>query len=67
MKQEKEQMYALIQELLSYRILLPSYYVFLYEKSTLFKLKHLKEGRTHQLVIVPQFLDTLAHSVFFQT
>ena len=43
MKQEKEHMYALIQELLSCRSPSPSYYVFLYEKLTLFKLKDLKE------------------------
>ena len=33
---------------------------------TLFKLKYLKEGRPHQLLIVPLFLDTLSQSDFFE-
>ena len=53
MKQEKEHMYALIQEILSCRSLTPSYFIFRYEQLTLFKLKALQEGRLLNLVTIP--------------
>ena len=57
-------MYTLSQKLLSCRGPYPSYLVFLYEQMTLFRLKSLTEGRDHQLVTIPQFLDTLSQSDF---
>ena len=49
MQKEKDQLYALFQEIMSFRAPSPSYQVFLYEQLTLFKLKALKEGRPYQL------------------
>ena len=62
MKQEKEQMYALIQELLSCRSSSHSYYVLLYEKLILFKLKAIKEGRPYQVITADQFMATFARA-----
>ena len=66
MQKEKYNMYTLSQELLSCRGSYPSYSVLLYDEITLYNLKYLKEGRPHQLVTVPQFLDTLSQSDFFE-
>ena len=60
MQKEKNQMYDLVQELLSYRAPSPSYWVFLFEQSNLFKLISIKEGRPYQLVTYSQFLDSFA-------
>ena len=67
MQKEKDQMYALSQELLSSRAPSPSYPVFLYEQMTLFKLKALQEGRPYQLLIPSQFLETFLSSSFLSS
>ena len=64
MQKEKDQRYALFQELMSFRVPSPSYPVFLYEQLTLFKLKALKEGRPYQLTPSAQFLETFMESSF---
>ena len=56
MQKDKEQMFALTQDLLSCRA--PSYPMFLFEHMTLFKIKALKEGRSWQIVTPPHFLET---------
>ena len=57
-------MYALSQELMSFRDPSTSYPVFLYEKMTLFKLKSLKEEIPYQLNPTAQFLETFVESIF---
>ena len=64
MQKEKYQLYALFQELMSFRAPSSSYLVFLYEQLTLFKLKALKEGRPYQLTPTAQFLKTFMESSF---
>ena len=49
MEKEKEQMYALSQELLGTRVTSCSYPVFLFEQFVWFKLRAVKEGRLFEI------------------
>ena len=64
MQEEKDQLYALFQELMSFRAPSPSYPIFLYEQLTLFKSKALKEGRPFKLTPSAQFLETFLERSF---
>ena len=59
-------MYILIQELLSYRAPSPSYSIFIFEQTTLFKIRSLKEGKPYHIMTTPQFLDTFTQSDFLR-
>ena len=63
-QKEKDQLYTLSQEFISFIAPYPSYLVFLYEKLTLFKLKSLKKGRPYQLTPSAQFLETFMERSF---
>ena len=63
MQKEKEQMYALSQELLSTRV--PSSYpVFLFEQFVWFNLRAVKEGRSFEITTSTNFLETFLRSNF---
>ena len=64
MQKEKDQLYTLSRELMSFRAPSPSYPVFLYEQFTWFKLKALKEGRPYEVASSTQFLETFIKSSF---
>ena len=64
MQKEKEQMYALSQELLGTRMPSSSYPVFLFEQFVWFKLKAMKEGRSFEITTSAKFLETFFGSNF---
>ena len=64
MQKEKDQLYSLSRELMSFRAPSPSYPVFLYEQFSWFKLKELKEGRPYEVASSTQFLETFMKIVF---
>ena len=64
MQKEKEQMYALSQELLGTRVPSSSYLVFLFEKFVCFKLRVVKEGRSFEITTSAKFLETFFGSNF---
>ena len=64
MQKEKEQMYALSQELLGTRVPSPSYPVFLFEQFVWFKLRAVKEGRSFEITTSAKFLETFLRSNF---
>ena len=57
MQQDKDQMYALVHEMLSCRSPSPSYSIFIYDQFTLFKLKSIREGRHSKMATTSQFLE----------
>ena len=64
MKKEKEEMYALSQELLGTRVPSSSYPVFLFEQFVWFKLRAVKEGRSFEITTSAKFLETFLRSNF---
>ena len=62
MQKEKEQMYALSQELLGTRMPSSSYPVFLFEQFVWFKLRAMKEGRSFEIKTSAKFLETFFRS-----
>ena len=64
MQKEKEQMYALSQELLGTRMPSSSYPIFLFEQFVWFKLKAVKEGRSFEITTSAKFLETFFGSNF---
>jgi len=64
MQKEKEQMYALSQELLGTRVPSSSYPVFLFEQSVWFKLRVVKEGRSFEITTSAKILETFLRSNF---
>ena len=64
MQVEKDQLYALSQELLGTRVPSSSYLVFLFEFFILFKLRVMKEGRSYEIETSTKFLETFLGSDF---
>ena len=64
MQKEKEQMYALSQELLGNRVPSSSYPVFLFEQFVWFNLRAVKEGRSFEIKTSAKFLETFLRSNF---
>ena len=64
MQKEKEQMYALSQELLGTRVPSSSYPIFLFEQFVWFKLRAMKEGRSFEITTSARFLETFLRSNF---
>ena len=64
MQKEKEQMYALSQELLGTRVPSSSYPVFLFEQFVWFKLRAMKEGRSFEITTSAKILETFLRSNF---
>ena len=59
MQVEKDQKYALSQELLGNRVPSSSYPVFLFEQFIWFKLRAVKEGRSYEIETSAKFLETV--------
>ena len=64
MQKEKDQMYALSQELLGTRVPSSSYPIFLFEQFVWFKLRAVKEGRSFKITTSAKFLETFFRSNF---
>ena len=64
MQKEKEQMYALSQELLGTRVPSSSYPTFLFEQFVWFNLRAVKEGRSFEITTSAKFLETFLRSNF---
>ena len=64
MQKEKEQMYALSQEILGTRVPSSSYPVFLFEYFVWFKLRVVKEGMSFEITTSTKFLEMFLRSNF---
>ena len=64
MHNEKNQLYAISQELLDTRVPSSSYPVFLFEQFVWFKLRAVKEGRSFEITTSAKFLETFLRSNF---
>ena len=64
MQKEKEQMYALSQELLGTRVPSSSYPVLLFKQFVWFKLRAVKEGSSFVITTSAKFLETFLRSSF---
>ena len=58
MEEEKDQIYALSQELLGTRVRSSSYPIFLFKQFIWFKLRAVKEGRTYEIETSAKLLET---------
>ena len=63
MQKEKDQMYALSQELLGTMVPSSSYPVFLFEQFVWFKLRAMKEGRSFEITTSAKFLETFLRNL----
>ena len=64
MQKEKEQMYALSQEILGTRVPSSSYPIFLFEQFVWFKLRVVKEGMSFEITTSTKFLEMFLRSNF---
>ena len=64
MQKEKDQMYALSQELLGTRVPSSSYPIFLFEQFVWFKLRVVKEGSSFEIITSAKFLENFLRSSF---
>ena len=64
MEEEKDQIYALSQELLGTRVPSFSYPMFLFEHFIWFKLRAVKEGRPYEIATSAKLLETFLESDF---
>jgi hypothetical protein len=62
LRQEKNVMHMMKQQVLICINPSPSYFVFVYEQLTLFKMKAIMEDHPHKITLIPEFLEN-----FFQS